>query len=306
MRITRVSLLVAAAAVLTACATTSVASAPPEVREPTVPTTAKPTPTATPEPTTTTVPATTVAPTTVPPTTVPETAPPTTEAPNPYEVPPMDPPLEAVGRDDGAETERAQWRLLQLGFWLQEANGDYGLTTTQAVMAFQKYYGLAADGVLGEQTAAVLSSVTERPRGRSDAGTLVEIDKAKQLLFFVDGGVTTWVLNTSTGSEIPYDEVNKNDPTKREVGDSVTRNGLHDVYREHADGWREGDLGEIYRPKYFSGGEAVHGSNHIPNYPASHGCVRISVPAMDWIWENDLMPMGLPVWVHGQIPDSPL
>jgi len=218
----------------------------------------------------------------------------------------MEPPLQAVGRSDGAETARAQWRLLQLGFWLQEPNGDYGITTQQAVMAFQKSIGLTADGVLGEQTAAYLTNMTERPHGATDAGTLVEIDKARQLLFFIDQGVTTWILNTSTGSEIPYDEVNKNDPTKREIGNSVTRNGLHSVYREHADGWREGDLGEIYRPKYFSGGEAVHGSGNIPNYPASHGCVRISVPAMDWIWENDLMPRGLPVWVHGQIPDGPL
>ena len=52
----------------------------------------------------------------------------------------------------------------------------------------------------------------------------------------------------------------------------------------------------------FSGGIAVHGSNHIPDYPASHGCVRVSVPAMDWIWEQNLMPLDTPVWVHGAIP----
>jgi hypothetical protein len=64
------------------------------------------------------------------------------------------------------------------------------------------------------------------------------------------------------------------------------------------EGWWEGDLGEIYRPKYFVGGVAVHGSNSIPNYPASHGCVRVSVPAMDWIWDSGIMPMRSPVWVH--------
>jgi peptidoglycan hydrolase-like protein with peptidoglycan-binding domain len=217
-------------------------------------------------------------------------------------VPVADPPVAAVGRSGGAETERAQWRLLELGFWLLEANGDYGLTTQQAVMAFQKYYGLEADGTLGPETAAVMSSVTERPKARADAGTLVEIDKSKQLLMFVTDGYTQWILNTSTGSEIPYDEPDKNTPGERQVGDSVTRNGLHDVYRERAEGWWEGDLGQIYRPKYFSGGEAVHGSNSIPNYPASHGCVRVSVPAMDWIWAWNMMPLDLPVWVYGDIP----
>ena len=50
----------------------------------------------------------------------------------------------------------------------------------------------------------------------------------------------------------------------------------------------------------------MHGSNSIPNYPASHGCVRVSVPAMDWIWAWNLMPMDIPVWVHGQIPRNGL
>jgi peptidoglycan hydrolase-like protein with peptidoglycan-binding domain len=192
--------------------------------------------------------------------------------------------------------------LLELGFWLQEANGDYGLTTQQAVMAFQKYYGIEADGTLGPETAALMSSVTERPTASAVAGTLVEIDKSKQLLFFITDGHTEWILNTSTGSEKPYDEPDKNSPGERQIGDSVTRNGLHEVYREREQGWWEGDLGKIYRPKYCSGGEAVHGSNSIPNYAASHGCVRVSVPAMDWIWAWNLMPMHIPVWVHGQIP----
>jgi lipoprotein-anchoring transpeptidase ErfK/SrfK len=44
---------------------------------------------------------------------------------------------------------------------------------------------------------------------------------------------------------------------------------------------------------------AVHGSSSIPNYPASHGCVRVSVPFMDFVWDQNLMPMGTTVWVHG-------
>lgn len=282
----------AGAALLTACATTSVASTP-------VPSTIAQTTTTT---STTIAPTTTAATTTTTTSTTTSTSTTTTTTTTLPSVPVADPPVAAVGKSDGPDTARAQLRLLELGFWLEEADGDYGLTTQQAVMAFQKYYGLETDGSLGPDTAAVMSIVTERPKASADAGTLVEIDKSKQLLFFVIDGFTAWILNTSTGSEIPYDEPDKNSPGLRQTGDSVTRNGLHDVYRERAEGWWEGDLGEIYRPKYFSGGEAVHGSNHIPDYPASHGCVRVSVPAMDWIWESNLMPLDLPVWVHGQIP----
>jgi lipoprotein-anchoring transpeptidase ErfK/SrfK len=289
-------LMIGAAVVLSGCASTSLASTPAPAPAPSV-TTITVAPTTIAEPTTTEAAPTTTEAVVV--TTTTEPAPTTTTIPaNIIAVPVADPPIVGVGKSDGAETQRAQERLIELGFWVQNANGDYGLTTTQAVMAFQKYYGLITDGVLGDQTAAMMTAVTERPRGRADAGTLIEIDKGLQLLFFVIDGKSEWVLNTSTGSEQPYDEPDKNTPGERQVGDSITRNGLHDVYRERAEGWWEGDLGEIYRPKYFTGGIAVHGSNNIPDYPASHGCVRVSVPAMDWIWETNLMPLETPVWVH--------
>ena len=295
MRISTPSILgVAAMVVLPACASTTLASTP---TPPTVATTTTIPDTTTSTTTTTTLPPTTSSTTTT--TKVPVTTTTTTIPP----VPAADPPLVEVGTSDGEETRRAQQRLLDLGFWLSEADGDYGLTTRQAVMAFQKYHGLTTDGVLGGETARVLSETTVRPVARADAGTLVEVDKALQLLFFVIDGRVEWVLNTSTGSEIPYRTPNKNNPAVWEEGDSVTRNGLHEVYRQRAEGWWEGDLGEIYRPKYFSGGIAVHGSNHIPDYPASHGCVRVSVPAMDWIWETGIMPMNTPVWVHEGDPD---
>ncbi len=220
----------------------------------------------------------------------------------PLPVSAMEEPLSAIGREDGDETVRLQERLLELGFWVQSTDGIFGLTTRQAVMAAQKYFGLPATSAVDEATAEALSSATTRPQARSDRGTLVEIDKSLQLGFFVIDGVTEWVLNVSTGSEIPYSEPNQNDPTKIEEGDSITDPGLFKVDREREEGWWDGDLGSIYRPKYFNGGIAVHGSGSIPNYPASHGCVRVSTPAMDWIWEEDLMPMGSPVWVHGSIP----
>ncbi|HEX6659405.1 MAG TPA: L,D-transpeptidase [Ilumatobacter sp.] len=42
----------------------------------------------------------------------------------------------------------------------------------------------------------------------------------------------------------------------------------------------------------------MHGSSSVPNYPASHGCVRVTPQAMDFIWDAGLMPMSIPVWVH--------
>jgi lipoprotein-anchoring transpeptidase ErfK/SrfK len=37
---------------------------------------------------------------------------------------------------------------------------------------------------------------------------------------------------------------------------------------------------------FFHGGFAIHGSNEIPNYNASHGCIRIEPAAARWLQEN--------------------
>jgi peptidoglycan hydrolase-like protein with peptidoglycan-binding domain len=258
---------------------------------------------------TTVAPVTTVAPTAPPTTAAPTTtlppAPPVTPPPGPQHIEPIAPapfPLAAVGTRSGDETARIQQRLIDLNFWLNAPDGQYGLTTKQAVMAFQKYAGLNTSGSVDEATANALTGATEQARSTADAGTLVEVDKTRQLLFFVVDGRTQWIFNTSTANGLPYEEEDQNTPGEIQKGVAVTPDGLHRVNRERPEGWWEGDLGQIYRPKYFVGGVAVHGSNSIPNYPASHGCVRVSVPAMDFIWETGMMPMRIPVWVHGTPP----
>ncbi|HEV8116157.1 MAG TPA: L,D-transpeptidase, partial [Acidimicrobiales bacterium] len=107
----------------------------------------------------------------------------------------------------------------------------------------------------------------------------IELDLARQLLFVLDAGEVRWVLNTSTGTS--------RTPTPR---------GSYSVVRQ-IDGVRRAPLGDLYRPKYFHGGVAVHGSPLIPGYPASHGCARLSNPAMDLLWDSGLVELGTSVRV---------
>jgi peptidoglycan hydrolase-like protein with peptidoglycan-binding domain len=255
----------------------------------------------------TATPATTLPHTTVPETTVPETTVPATTVPDTISLPasptivevvgPSPINIVGVGKDDGPDTADAQRRLTELGFWTGEADGHYGFATTQAVMAFQKYLGLDPSGKLDQDTASWLTVFPEKAHGTADDGTLVEVDKAKQLLFIIQDGKTVWTFNTSTGTGIAYSAPNRNSGGI-DHGDAVTPNGLWKTTRERPDGWWKGDLGDIYRPKYFKGGVAIHGMTRVPNHPASHGCVRLSTMAMDFIWANDLVPLGTPVWVH--------
>ena len=189
----------------------------------------------------------------------------------------------------GEAVRAAQQRLADLGYWLGEVDGSFGPVTQQAVLALQKAAGLERDGVLGPRTRAALDAGV-RPEARG-SGDLVEIDKRRQLLLVVRGGEVVTVLNTSTGTEQPYEE-----DGLRGVAD--TPPGTWQVGWAF-DGLREARLGELHRPRYFHpDGIAVHGADYVPAYPASHGCVRVSDAAMDMVWERGLMPVGSTVLVH--------
>jgi len=54
----------------------------------------------------------------------------------------------------------------------------------------------------------------------------------------------------------------------------------------------------MYRPKYFWRGAAVHGYYTVPNYPASHGCVRVTNHTMDWLWKKNALPIGMPIYIY--------
>lgn len=191
--------------------------------------------------------------------------------------------------DKGPGVAALQKGLHALGYWLGARNDSFGPLTEQAVSAFQKVEGLTPDGVAGPATLAAFESA-ERPT-TSAKGNLVEVDKGRQVLFVVRSGAVAWILNVSTGTEEPY-QVNG----RTEMADTPPGRWTVDWA---VNGTDVGELGALYRPRYFhEDGIAVHGYHSVPNYPASHGCVRVTEAAMDWIWAQDLMPVGSAVWVH--------
>ena len=190
--------------------------------------------------------------------------------------------------DSGAYVRQVQQRLSALGYWNGSADGYYGGLTAQAVMALQKAAGLGRDGVLGPATRRALENGV-RPQSRT-GGTGIEIDKARQLLLVVRGGAVTMVLNTSTGSGQPYTSQGSTRIAMTPAGSFTTFRTVNQLDK--------GPLGDLWRPRYFNGGIAVHGAGYVPGYPASHGCARVSNPAMDMIWATNLMPVGGRVTVY--------
>jgi peptidoglycan hydrolase-like protein with peptidoglycan-binding domain len=183
----------------------------------------------------------------------------------------------------------AQRRLSDLGYWLGRPDGEFGYQTGQAVMALQKAAGLSRDGVLGPRSRLALERGV-RPSHRTTSGSAIEVDKDRQLVLVVVGGSLRYVLNTSTGSGRPY-------TSDGHTYVASTPEGRFSVQRQ-IDGMRVSRLGELWRPKYFTGGYALHGSPSVPGFPASHGCVRLSNPAIDMLWSSGLAPVGRTVWVY--------
>jgi lipoprotein-anchoring transpeptidase ErfK/SrfK len=182
-----------------------------------------------------------------------------------------------------------QQRLADLGYWLGTPDGIFGDSTQQAVYAFQKAAGLGRDGVAGPLTKAALARDIQ-PTPRSTSGYLIEVDLETQLLMVVNNGKVLDTLNVSTGGGYTYVD-------KKVKYKAITPTGQFHIFAV-IDGLDVDSLGALWRPRFFDGGFAIHGDSYVPPYPVSHGCVRVSDEAINWIWANNIAPIGTEVWVY--------
>lgn len=191
--------------------------------------------------------------------------------------------------DRGWWVANVQKRLYAKGYWLRNRGGYYDDTTQQAVMALQKVHGLSRDGIVGPQTwSAIYKPRKPKPRTSSHW----EIDLDRQIQIHTSWGYAKWIFNTSTGNNKRYWS-----SAYGRYSTAVTPKGYYRFFRE-INGMRNAPLGKLWRPKYFNGGIAIHGSPSIPGYPASHGCARLSNRAINYIWWKDLAPIGRKVYVY--------
>lgn len=188
----------------------------------------------------------------------------------------------------GSDVAALQSNLAGTGYWCGSADGIFGHLTQQAVWAVQKHHHLERDGVVGPLTRdAVASGSVPQPVA---GGTGVEVHLERQLLLVVRDDATREVFNTSTGNGEWYTLDGRRHR-------ATTPRGTWQVYSTWSHGWQEGPLGNMWRPMYYNSGWAIHGSESIPTYPASHGCSRLSTAAMDHLWSSGGLAMGSSVTI---------
>lgn len=143
--------------------------------------------------------------------------------------------------------------------------------------------GLAAAAVL-----AVLLSWVIGPGMASASEYYIDINITEQVLSEVVDGQIVWSTHISTGNGEWYWD-------QGEWSLAETPRGWYQIYAKDA-GWQESSLGWLYSPMYFVGGFAIHGSTSVPDYPDSHGCVRVPLDVADYLF--DRISIGTWVDVH--------
>jgi lipoprotein-anchoring transpeptidase ErfK/SrfK len=191
--------------------------------------------------------------------------------------------------DSGGDVMTLEQRLAAQKADVGRVDGVFDYDLEHAVIAFQKSQGIARTGVYDAATRLRLGAPVAVQLRFPATGRAVEIDLRKQVLYLSEGGVLRRILDVSTGTGRLYDQ---DGVTHR----ATTPLGKFAIQRKINDPNHKSPLGILYRPAFFYQGWAIHGSSSVPVFPASHGCVRITDPAMDRLY--DLLVIGTPVTVY--------
>lgn len=209
----------------------------------------------------------------------------------------FDPLVRLAPESQGAEVERLQQALSDAGFYRQAIDGVFGVETALAVVAFHKYLGLERTS-----TWSALDWIRLRllpPSGipdRYDEPDRVEVDLGRQLIFIVRDHQIEGVLHTSTGGAYTYFSPRNGRQVQASTprGDFTLRWRQYGWVCDQATGWC------VYNYWAFADFYGIHGYLSVPEFPASHGCVRVTTWDSDWL--DDQLFVGMPVHIWDEPP----
>jgi peptidoglycan hydrolase-like protein with peptidoglycan-binding domain len=158
----------------------------------------------------------------------------------------------------GTAVRALQRRLKALGY-VTSVSGSFDGSTSRAVMAFRKVFGMSRVSVAGRAVFRRLAKGGGRYRVRyPKAGRHAEFDWSRQVLVLARGSRPVKVLHASSGKP-----------------STPTVFGKFSFYSKTPGFNSKG----MYYSNYFIGGYAIHGYAEVPTYAASHGCIRIPIPS---------------------------
>ena len=147
----------------------------------------------------------------------------------------------------------------------------------RAVLAYRKLNGLGRSARAGKRIVKRVFSLKGRYRvRRPDLGNHVEAPLSRQVLVVAKGKKPYAIFPIASGAPA-----------------TPTILGVYSFYRKDP-GYNA--IG-MYYSSYFIRGYAIHGYKSVPNYPASHGCLRTFIADQPRIY--DLTEIGMPIFTFG-------
>lgn len=182
-----------------------------------------------------------------------------------------------------------QLELASAGFYRGPVDGLFGPMTHAAVLAFEKAAGLERDGIWDALHKRRLETWSPPGLDRAGEPDRLEIDLTNQVSYLIRGGELQAVIGVSSGNDELYEH-----PAGYTARATTPRGDF--TFYKYVDGLREAPLGVLYKPWYFRGGYALHGSPSVPAHPASHGCVRVTNWDADWLAGQLFVGMPVHIW----------
>ena len=148
--------------------------------------------------------------------------------------------------------------------------------TRLAIKAFRKVNGMPRTFSYRRSIFAELLEGGGAFKPRYNDGRHVEVDISRQVMSLIEGDKPVHTFHVSTGASAT--------PTIRGKFHFYMRQAGYNAKR-------------MYYSIYFRGGYATHGYADVPNYNASHGCVRNPIPFSRFIY--NWVAIGMPIYVYG-------
>jgi L,D-transpeptidase catalytic domain len=175
----------------------------------------------------------------------------------------------------GIKVLMLQRGLHRLGFSVP-VTGYYDWMTSNAVNAYRKTNGMGRHGYARKSVyAKVLRGKGAYKLRYPKAGKHVEFDWSRQVLVLAHKGRPFRTYHTSSGTPAT--------PT------------VFGTYRFYLQTPGTNSKGMVHS-SYFIGGYAIHGYASVPNYPASHGCLRVPIPNAASIF--NWIDIGDPIYLY--------
>lgn len=159
-----------------------------------------------------------------------------------------------------------------------KVDGDSGRMTRQMLCAARLLLGLPAnmnhlDPASEEATAIMGATSLQSPAdAQTWASKWILIDRTCQILIAGEQESIVDIYPTSTGQP-GYPTHPVQSAAAYRFDPAVDNGGWHDssTFPSAVD---DPNNGNMYKPLYFNGGQAIHGANYVPPEPRSKGCAR--------------------------------